>query len=163
MESILRDVRYAIRQFLKSPGFAIGAVVSLMLGIGATTTLFSVVYGVLLDPYPYKDANRIVYFELLNKSGRYQPIPVDGGHFDAIRNVSAIEDVFFQQPGLFKNLTGDNSPVAVNAGLFSPNAFIFLGVPPYLGRVFSPADAPRGNPTPEVRRHAEEYESVWRK
>ncbi|MGC1492117.1 MAG: hypothetical protein WA798_12165, partial [Candidatus Acidiferrum sp.] len=64
MESIVRDVQYAIRQFLKSLGFAIGAVVSLMLGIAATTTLFSVVYGVLLDPFPYKNADRIVYFEL---------------------------------------------------------------------------------------------------
>jgi predicted permease len=148
IESIVRDVRYAFRQFLKSPGFAIGAVVSLMLGIGATTTLFSVVYGVLLDPYPYKDANRIVYFELLNKEGRYQPIPVNAGQFDAIRNVSAIEDIFFQQPGLFKNLTGDNSPVAVSAGLYSPNVFTFLGVPPLFGRVFTPSDAPGGNPTP---------------
>jgi putative ABC transport system permease protein len=148
MSSLLQDLRYTIRQFLKSPGFAIGAVVSMILGIGAMTTLFSVVYGVLLDPYPYKDTNRIVYFELLNKSGRYQPIPVNVGQFDAIRNVSAIEDVFFQQPGLFKNLTGDNSPVAVSAGLYSPNVFIFLGVPPFLGRVFTPADAPGGNPAP---------------
>ncbi|HKN76756.1 MAG TPA: ADOP family duplicated permease [Candidatus Acidoferrum sp.] len=149
IESILGDLRYALKQFLKSPGFAIGAVVSLMLGIGATTTLFSVVYGVLLDPYPYKDANRIVHFELLNKSsGRYQPIPVNAGQFDAIRNVSVIEDVFFLQPGLFKNLTGDNSPVAVSAGLYSSNAFIFLGVPPSLGRVFTPTDAPGGNPAP---------------
>jgi len=151
MESILRDVGYAIRQFLKSPGFAVGAVVSMMLGIGATTTLFSVVYGVLLDPYPYKDANRIVYFELLNKSsGRYQPIPVNGGQFDAIRHASAIEDVFFQQPGQFKNVTGDNSPTAVGAGSYSPNVFLFLGVPPVLGRVFTPMDAPGGNPAPVV-------------
>jgi predicted permease len=149
LKSLFQDLRFAVRQFLKSPGFAIGAVVSLMLGIGATTTLFSVVYGVLLDPYPYKDANRIVYFELLNKSsGRYQPIPVNGGQFGAIRHASAIEDVFFQQPGLFKNLTGDNSPVAVSAGLYSLNVFTFLGVPPFLGRVFTPADAPGGNPTP---------------
>ena len=150
MESIIRDVRYAIRQFLKAPGFAIGAVVSLMLGIGATTTLFSVVCGVLLDPYPYKDSNRIVYFELLNKEGRYQPIPVNGGQFDAIRHASAIEDVFFQQPGQFKNVTGDESPTAVGAGSYSPNVFLFLGVPPVLGRVFTPVDAPGGNPAPVV-------------
>ncbi|HTS12303.1 MAG TPA: ADOP family duplicated permease [Candidatus Limnocylindrales bacterium] len=146
VRGLLLDVRYAFRQFFKSPGFAIGAVLSLMLGIGATTTLFSVVYGVLLNPYPYKDADRIVYFELLNKSGRYQPIPINSSQFDAIRNVSGVEDVLFQQPGQFKNLTGDNSPVAVNAGSYSPNAFIFLGVPPFLGRVFTPADAPGGNP-----------------
>ena len=120
MESIVRDVQYAVRQFLKSPGFVIGAVVSLTLGIAATATLFSVVYGVLLDPYPYKNADRIVYFELLNKEGRYQPIPVNGGQFDAIRNVPAVEDVFFQQPGGFKNVTGDNSPIAVSAGSYSP-------------------------------------------
>ncbi|MGB6496001.1 MAG: ADOP family duplicated permease [Candidatus Acidiferrum sp.] len=149
MESIVRDVQYAIRQFLKSPGFAIGAVVSLMLGIAATTTLFSVVYGVLLDPFPYKNADRIVYFELFNKgSGRYQPIPVNGGQFDAIRKVSAVEDVFFQQPGHFMNLTDDNSPIAVNASLCSPNVFLFFGVPPLLGRVFTLADTPGGNATP---------------
>jgi predicted permease len=148
MNSLFQDLRYAFRQFLKSPGFAIGAVVSLMLGIAATTTLFSVVYGVLLDPYPYKDANRIVYFELLSKEGRYQPIPVNAGQFDAIRNVSAVEDVFFQQPGPVSNLTGDNSPIAVNVGSYSPNVFLFLGVPPFLGRVFTPADAPGGNPAP---------------
>jgi hypothetical protein len=148
VRGLLQDLRYAIRQFLKSPGFAVGAVVSLMLGVGATTILFSVVYGVVLEPFPYKDANRIVYFELLNKSGRYQPIPVNGGQFDAIRGVSGVEDVFFQQPGQFKNLTGDSSPIAVNAGSYSPNMFIFLGVPPFLGRVFTPADAPGGNPAP---------------
>jgi predicted permease len=147
MSILFHDLRYAIRQFLKSPGFAIGTVVSLMLGIGATTTLFSVVYGVLLDPYPYKNADRIVYFELLNKSsGRYQPIPVNGGQFDAIRNASAVEDVFFQQPGGSKNVTGDNSPIAVSVGSYSPNVFLFLGVPPLLGRVFTPADALGGNP-----------------
>jgi putative ABC transport system permease protein len=147
MRTALQDLRYAFRQFLKSPGFAIGVVVSMMLGIGATTTLFSVVYGVLLDPFPYKDADRIVYFEMLNKSGRYQPIPVNASQFDAIRNVSSIEDVFFQQPGQFKNLTGDNSPIAVNTGLYSPNVFTFLGVPPFFGRVFTPADTPGGNPS----------------
>jgi predicted permease len=149
MNSLLQDLRSAIRQFLKSPGFAVGAVISLMLGIAATTTLFSVVYGVLLDPFPYKNADRIVYFELLNKSsGRYQPIPVNGSQFDAIRHVPAVEDVFFQQPGGFKNVTGDNSPIAVNAGSYSPNVFLFFGVPPLLGRVFTPADAPGGNPAP---------------
>jgi predicted permease len=149
VSNLFQDLLYAIRQFLKSPGFAIGAVVSMMLGIAATTTLFSVVYGVLLDPYPYKDADRIVYFELLNKNGRYQPILVNGGQFQAIRNASPVEDVFFQQPQS-KNLTGLNYPVAVSAGLYSPNVFFVLGVPPLVGRVFTPADAQGGNPSPVV-------------
>ena len=70
MRTLVQDLRYAFRQFRKSPGFAISAVLSLMLGIGATTAIFSVVYGVLLDPYPYKDANRMVHVELRDKNGR---------------------------------------------------------------------------------------------
>lgn len=147
ISGVVQDLVYAVRQFRKSPGFAAGTVLSLMLGIGATTTLFSVVYGVLLDPYPYKDANRIAYFELLNKEGRYQPIAVTGSQFGTVRSVSAFDDVFFQQPGQL-NLTGLNSPIAVNVDSCSPNVFLFFGVPPLVGRVFTPADAPGGNPAP---------------
>jgi hypothetical protein len=69
MRTLVQDVHFAFRQFLKAPGFAASAVLSLMLGIGATTSIFSVVYGVLLDPYPYKDANRMVHVELRDKTG----------------------------------------------------------------------------------------------
>ncbi|MGB6596440.1 MAG: hypothetical protein WBE70_04875, partial [Candidatus Acidiferrum sp.] len=70
MRTLLQDLRYALRQSLKSPGFTISAILSLMLGIGATTAIFSVVYGILLDPYPYRDANRMVHVELRDKNGR---------------------------------------------------------------------------------------------
>ncbi len=69
MRTLLQDLRFAFRQFRKSPGFVITAILSLMLGIGATTAIFSVVYGVLLDPYPYKDNNRMVHVQL-NDKGR---------------------------------------------------------------------------------------------
>src|SRR5437660_6711265 len=64
MNGLLQDLRYAVRQLFKSPGFAITAVLSLTLGIGATTAIFSVVYSILLDPYPYRDADRMVHVEL---------------------------------------------------------------------------------------------------
>src|SRR5271155_1644369 len=102
MGRMLQDLRYAVRQFVKSPGFALSAVLSLALGIGATTTSFSVVYGVLLDPYPYKDASHIVYAGLLNPRGHYSPLLASGSHWEDVRSASTVDDVFFQQPGQFR-------------------------------------------------------------
>jgi predicted permease len=147
MKTLVQDVRYAFRQFLKSPGFALSAILSLMLGIGATTAIFSVVYGVLLDPYPYKDANRMVHVELRDKNGRGPLLIVNGTQAQELRKASSIDDVFLQDEKQ-ENLTGEKFPVTVNVGLYSPNMFDYMGVPPLLGREFSPADAPGGNPAP---------------
>ncbi len=75
MRTLLQDLRFAFRQFRKSPGFVITAILSLMLGIGATTAIFSVVYGVLLDPYPYKDNNRMVHVQLNDKKSAKSRFP----------------------------------------------------------------------------------------
>jgi len=147
MRTLVQDVRYAFRQFLKSPGFALSAILSLMLGIGATTAIFSVVYGVLLDPYPYKDANRMVHVELRDKNGRGPLLIVNGTQAQDLRKASSIDDVFLQDEKQ-ENLTGEKFPVTVNVGLYSPNMFDYMGVPSLLGREFSPADAPGGNPAP---------------
>jgi hypothetical protein len=147
MWSFLQDLRFAFRQFRKAPGFVLTTVLSLMLGIGATTAIFSVVYGVLLDPYPYKNNDRMVHVELNDKDGRGPLLFTNGAGFSTIRNASSVEDVFFQQ-GSQQNLTGDQVPVSVNVGLYSSNLFEFMGVPPLLGREFSASDAPGGNPAP---------------
>ena len=147
MRTLVQDLRYAFRQFLKSPGFAISAVLSLMLGIGATTAIFSVVYGVLLDPYPYKDANRMVHVELKDKNGRGPLLIVNGTQAQEVLKASSVDDAFLQD-GKQENLTGDKFPVSVIVGLYSPNMFDYMGVPPLLGREFTPADAPGGNPEP---------------
>jgi len=147
MRTLVQDIRYALRQFLKSPGFAISAVLSLMLGIGATTAIFSVVYGVLLDPYPYKDAKRMVHVDLLDKNGRGPLLIVNGSEAPEVRKAASVDDVFLQDEKQ-ENLTGEKFPVTVNVGLYSPNMFDFMGVPPLLGREFTPADAPGGNPAP---------------
>src|SRR5215469_7181641 len=62
MQSLRQDLRYGFRQLGKNPGFTVTGIVSLALGIGATTAVFSVVYAVLLDPYPHADAGRMVHF-----------------------------------------------------------------------------------------------------
>lgn len=147
MRNLVQDLRFAMRQFLKSPGFALSAVLSLTLGIGATTAIFSVVYGVLLDPYPYKDAKRMVHVELKDKNGRGPLLIVNGTQAQQLRKTSSIDD-FFLQDEKRENLTGEKFPVTVLVGLYSPNTFDYMGVPPLLGREFSPADASGGNPAP---------------
>ena len=147
MRTLVQDLRFAFRQFLKSPGFAASSVLSLMLGIGATTAIFSVVYGVLLDPYPYKDAKRMVHVELKDKNGRGPLLIVNGTQAEEVLKASSVDDAFLQDEKR-ENLTGDKFPVSVLVGLYSPNMFDYMGVPPLLGREFTPADAPGGNPAP---------------
>jgi predicted permease len=149
MRTLVQDLRYAFRQFLKAPGFTASAVLSLMLGIGATTAIFSVVYGVLLDPYPYKDAKRMVHVELKDKNGRGPLLIVNGTQAQEVLKASSVEDAFLQDEKR-ENLTGEKFPVSVLVGLYSPNVFDYMGVPPLLGREFTPADAPGGNPEPVV-------------
>src|SRR3984893_3369832 len=147
MWNFVQDLRFAFRQFRKAPGFVLTAVLSLTLGIGATTAIFSVVYGVLLDPYPYKDANRMVHIELRDKSGRGPLLFTNGPGHAQIRQASSVDDVFMQQQAQ-QNMTGDQIPVSVNVGMYSPNLFEYMGVQPLLGREFFPSDAPRGNAAP---------------
>jgi predicted permease len=147
MNKLLQDVRYALRQFRKSPGFAFTAVISLVLGIGATTAIFSVIYAVLIDPYPYKDADRMVHVELRDRQDKGPLLEVNGTEYRDLRLASCVDDVFLMQVNQ-EVLTADHFPVSVLAGRFSANLFTFQGVPPLLGREFTPADAPEGKPSP---------------
>src|SRR6266478_2639032 len=118
MNGLLQDLRYAMRQLLKSPGFAITAVLSLTLGIGATTAIFSVVYSILLDPYPYRDADRMVHVELRDKTDRGCLLIVNGSEYDQLRHASSVDDLFLQRQET-QTLTGAQFPISVNAGQYS--------------------------------------------
>ena len=149
MNRLMQDLRYAFRQFRKSPGFTFTSVISLTLGIGATTAIFSVIYAVLIDPYPYKDANRMVHVELRNKEDRGPLLVVNGSEYQDLRKLACVDDVFLQQQKQVV-LTGDHFPISVLAGQYSPNLFTYMGVPPALGREFTSADAPDGKASPVV-------------
>lgn len=143
MNSFWQDLRYAFRHVRKSPGFALTALVSLTLGIGATTAIFSVVYGILLDPYPYKDADRMVHVELRDKSGRGPLLIVNGSEYPELRKAASIDDVFIERDQR-ATLTGGQFPVSIIVGHYSTNLFSYMGVPLTLGRGFTPDDAPGG-------------------
>ena len=145
---LLQDLRFGFRQLYKSPGFALVAIGSLALGIGASVAVFSVVRAVLLDPYPYKDANRMVHVELRDKSAPHgRLLPVTSTEFKDLQQLPAVDDVFLMDNSR-QALTGDSLPISVLVGNYSANLFTYMGVPPLLGREFTPADAPGGNANP---------------
>ena len=148
MESILQDLRFTGRQLLKNKGFTLTAVLSLALGIGATTAVFSVVYGVLLDPYPYKDAKRMVHVELFDAQGHQMGLVINtGAELNDLKQAKCVDDIFMQG-GNTVTMTGNQLPVSVELGEYTPNVFDYMGVPPLLGRQFSAAEMSDGKAAP---------------
>lgn len=136
----LQDSRFAFRQFRRSPGFVLTAVFSLALGIGATTAMFSVIYGVLLDPYPYRDAARMVHVELLDKTNRGPKLYASGPQYRELRQLPAVDDAVLQITRT-QTVTSSRIPVSVRVGIYTPNFFDYMGVPMVRGRGFSASDA----------------------
>src|SRR5271165_2962852 len=143
MQSLLQDLRYGFRQLKKSPGFTLVAIISLALGIGATTAVFSVVYAVVLDPYPYVEVDRMIHPVVTTKQGEDRWLGFTGPQYQQIRESQSVESAFAQDDW---NLitTGGDLPEDVNAVYLTGNAFNQLGVPALLGRDLLPSDAPEG-------------------
>src|SRR5271170_6892619 len=140
MQTLLQDLRYSLRQLAKSPGFTLTAVISLMLGIGATTAVFSVVYAVLMNPYPYAAPDRMVHMRMKDKSGQERGFGLTGAQWQTIRESPVVEDAFIEDDWSL-TVTGHDLPEDVQAAYFTSNAFNFFGVPPALGRQLMPSDA----------------------
>jgi len=144
MESVVQDLRFTVRQLMKNKSFTLTAILSLALGIGATTAVFSVVYGVLLDPYPYKDNNRMVHVQLFDKDRRMVGLVFNTGtELNDLKQAKCVDDIFMQG-GSTVTMTGDQIPVSVQLGEYTPNLFEYMGVPPHLGRQFNSADTSDG-------------------
>src|SRR5271169_1345977 len=88
-----QDLSFAFRQFRKSPVFAFTAIVSLMLGIGATTAVFSVVYAILMSPYPYRGADRLVYLNVMDKAGNNRGIVLPAHQMQLLKRANCFESV----------------------------------------------------------------------
>ena len=150
MQTLLQDLRYATRQLFRNLGLTITAVVSLALGIGATTAVFSVIYATLINPYPYPAADRIVRLTVLSKANSSDGVNLNGPQIRQLQQLHSVEGMLAMDYDAM-TMTGHDLPENVNAVSLISNGFHDLGVPPIMGRGLSPSDAPDGQePQPVV-------------
>ena len=154
MQSLWNDLAYGFRMLLKNPRFTVVSVLSLAIGIGANTAIFSVTNALLFRPLPYKDAERLVI--LWNRSpglnveqdwfspGQYLDIKAENQVFE---NVAATIDSSF-------NLTGQGTPERIEGARVSSSLFTVLGTQPVVGRAFTADDDEQGKPTTAILSHA---------
>jgi predicted permease len=143
MHSLVSDLRYAARELRRRPGFTLTAVLSLALGVGATSAVFSVVYAVLINPFPYVGAERIMQIALKDKAGNYRYPGLTGPQIEQLRQAAAIESVVGEDGWNLTTTDGD-LPEDVVAGYVTPNAPNHWGTRALKGRWLAPSDAPTG-------------------
>ena len=145
MDKFFQDVRYAIRMMLKKPGFAFVAITVLALGIGANTSIFSVVNSVLLSPLPYENPDQLVIIKSTNLARGAIDFGIATPDFREWRN----RNTAFQQMAAFAttnyNISGSDEPERVAGATVSSNLFSLLGVAPALGRAFTSEEEIFGN------------------
>ncbi|MGB7152007.1 MAG: ABC transporter permease, partial [Terriglobales bacterium] len=143
MSGLFQDLRYALRQMRKSPGFTLVAVITLALGIGATTAVFSVVDQVLLHPLPYPDSDRIV-----KMAETFKGIAGDDASPANYLDWAAQNSVFAEMAasrGWPANLSEGDRPERVKGTMVTPSFFALFGINPILGRGLEESDARAGN------------------
>ena len=139
METIFQDVRYAFRQLRKSPGFAFIAVVTLALGVGAATAIFSVIDAVILRPLPYRQPDRIYVPQTISGQGYTQPFSLPSFRdFRAQNHVFAELSAVSAYQGV--NLQTPSGPVALRRVQGTGDFFDVFGVAPILGRTYGSGD-----------------------
>ncbi len=142
----LRDVRNACRSLRKSPGFAAAAIITIALGIGANTAIFSVVYAVLLKPLPYAAPDQIYGVDVVipERRAQFSSLPVTVQTYLEWRKAKTAFSAMAVLTPWECNLTGDGEPERLGGAQVSTNFFSFLGVPLALGRGFSPEEEQPG-------------------
>jgi len=145
MQSLLQDIRYGARMLTKNAGFTAIAVLTLALGIGANTAIFSVVNAELLRPLPFHDPGRLVSIGVTNSRTGWKSGNADYPDFEDWR---AQNQVFEKMAAYYENkltLTGVQSPAHLEAEVVSADLFALLGVTPKLGRTFLPVEDQAGH------------------
>ncbi|MBA3243445.1 MAG: ABC transporter permease, partial [Acidobacteria bacterium] len=137
MGSLMQDLRHGLRTLRKNPGFAFAAVLTLALGIGANTAIFSIVNAVVFRPLPYRDPDKLVMLA-------YAFREVSPGNYLDYRDRNRVFESTAALQFWTANVTGDDNPVRLYGYAVSPSLFPMLGVNPALGRTFVPEEGERG-------------------
>ena len=157
---MLNDLRFAFRMLLKNPGFTAVAILTLALGIGGTTAIFSVIYGAVLNPWPYVDCDRIavlVTHDLKNPRLERWAF-VSPAEFLGYQEQNRVLDQVFGGVGESVLLTGRDTPARWWGLRTTPNTFQVLGMPPVIGRTITDDDARPGAPPVVVLKYR-----IWQK
>lgn len=153
MQTFLQDLKYALRVFLKQPAFTLIAMLTLAIGIGANTTIFSVVNSILLRPLPYREPDRLAMVWMnnsrINISEDWHSYP---NYEDYRNNTSTFEDIAIFNNRSF-NLTGDGEPERVRGAVASSNLFPMLGVSAVMGRTFTSEEDESGKDMVAILSH----------
>ncbi len=148
MTNLLNDLRYALRQLRKSPGFALTAILTLALGIGATTAIFTLVYDVLLKPLPYAHPGQLVMLQeqVAEFKDIYPTVPMNANHFENWQQHSrSVQSMAVMQPENVP-LGAGGHPRQIGVLRATSGIFSVLGARPQLGRGFTPQEDKPGQP-----------------
>jgi predicted permease len=142
LHSVFSDCRYGVRQLRKNPGFTAVAILTLALGIGATTAIFSVVYGVLLRPLPYPNPNRIMAVFEVNSRGTWSHLA--DPNFDDFRDQNHSFQAIAKYNNNIVSVSGASQPIRTAGAGVTPGFFTVFGVQPIIGRDFGIGDNKKG-------------------
>ncbi|HEY2821411.1 MAG TPA: ABC transporter permease [Candidatus Acidoferrum sp.] len=159
MYSLLQDLRFSVRQLVKSPGFTFTALISLALGIGATAAVFSVIYAALLNPFPYPNADRIVRLRIFSKETGPRGFNPNGPQIRELQKLSIVDSLLVMDYQAM-TLTGREFPENVQVIKLIGNGFSDLKMSLFLGRGILPSDAIDGQDPQPVAVLSYEF---WRK
>lgn len=148
LNSVGQDFRYAIRSFTKDKASIVLAILALSLGIGATTTVFSVVYSILLDPFPFKDSSRVVHFYVHapNQTGPFGRNFYTAKEFEDYKTQNHVFSAVLSGGSMDVIYTLNGLSYQARGAILDPNTLAVLGVKPVLGRTVTDADGTAGSP-----------------
>jgi putative ABC transport system permease protein len=154
MQSLFRNLRFGLRTLSKSPGFALAAILTIALGIGANTAIFTVTNALLLRPFPFRDPAQLVTIGAKDKAKDYESTLM---RYELVRDQNRSFEAVAAWVNDNLNLTGAGEPVQAPIARVSPSFFELLGVKPALGRAFTEAEC-----RPEAQPVAILSNSIWR-